>query len=60
MNGIVKDQVHTLKIGYRGNDDGATTRDGFEIAKADTYILNFEISDGVNKAETRKAYNNLP
>ncbi|EGR29558.1 hypothetical protein IMG5_153300 [Ichthyophthirius multifiliis] len=59
MNGIVQWQKHTLKFGYRGNDDGASTRDGFLITKADIYDLDFKIQNGGQIAQTSIAYRNL-
>ncbi|KAL4501728.1 hypothetical protein ABPG72_018779 [Tetrahymena utriculariae] len=60
LDGIIANKQYLLSIGYRGNDDSSTTRDGFQINQAGTYILSVDISDGANKVSAQKAYRNLP
>lgn len=43
IDGVLANIEYILIIGYRGNDDSTTTRDGFSINLPDTYILSASI-----------------
>ncbi|KAL4449717.1 hypothetical protein ABPG74_008090 [Tetrahymena malaccensis] len=57
INGIQQGIQYSLQMGFRGNDDSTTTRDGFGMNQAGTYILSASITDGTNTVSTQKAYN---
>ncbi|EWS71333.1 hypothetical protein TTHERM_000331066 (macronuclear) [Tetrahymena thermophila SB210] len=57
INGIQANIQYNLQMGFRGNDDSTSTRDGFAMSQAGTYILSASITDGSNTVSTQKAYN---
>lgn len=52
IDGVVANLQYLLIIGYRGNDDSSSTRDGFGISKAGTYILSASINNGGSSVST--------
>lgn len=52
IDGVLANVEYELIIGFRGNDDSSTTRDGWQIGLAGDYIFGAQITDGTNLVST--------